>query len=279
MSEAKERWRSELENARKNAAPRPELEEKIRALQKELELKSEELPMAVRAELAKARSEWNKEKQEEIHRLQEQNEQDYRQFLDDHRNKINEVLAAAKEDFLRQKAELLLQKETELQACLDQSRREWAMQEAGRLQLEIHQYEEDILMALSLLLGDTPEEDADGSEDKQLLEIMLACSSKWASTQYFKKLKACIRKALQGMLSLHAGDAGPEWEKVRSHKRVERAIQQPQDDCQSCHGIFFLFSCLQFNGCKTWYFYQWFKKIFCSRIACFLAKETLLVQI
>ncbi|XP_063104446.1 centrosomal protein of 152 kDa isoform X3 [Cavia porcellus] len=213
VSEAKERWRSELENARKNAAPRPELEEKIRALQKELELKSEELPMAVRAELAKARSEWNKEKQEEIHRLQEQNEQDYRQFLDDHRNKINEVLAAAKEDFLRQKAELLLQKETELQACLDQSRREWAMQEAGRLQLEIHQYEEDILMALSLLLGDTPEEDADGSEDKQLLEIMLACSSKWASTQYFKKLKACIRKALQGMLSLHAGDAGPEWEK------------------------------------------------------------------
>lgn len=92
----------------------------IHSLQRELELKNEELPVVVRAELAKAQSEWNK-KSRRNHRIQEQNEQDYRQFLDDHRNKINEVLAAAKEDFMKQKTELLLQKETELQMCLDQS--------------------------------------------------------------------------------------------------------------------------------------------------------------
>lgn len=213
ISEAKEKWKSELENMKKSGIPGKELEEKIHSLQRELELKNEEVPVVVRAELAKARSEWNKEKQEEIHRIQEQNEQDYRQFLDDHRNKINEVLAAAKEDFVKQKTELLLQKETELQTCLDQSRREWAMQEARRIQLEIYQYEEDILSVLEFLLKDTQKEHVSGSEDKQLLEIMSTCSSKWVSAQYFEKLKACIQKAFQDILSLAIESTNSEWEK------------------------------------------------------------------
>ncbi|CAK6432256.1 unnamed protein product [Pipistrellus nathusii] len=213
VSEAKEKWKSELENMKKNVTPGKELEEKIHSLQRELELKDEEVPVVVRAELAKARSEWNKEKQEEIHRIQEQNEQDYRQFLDDHRNKINEVLAAAKDDFLKQKAELLLQKETELQTCLDQSRREWTVQEARRVQQEICQYEEDILTVLELLLKDTPKEQASGSENKQLSELVSTCSSKWASVRYFEKLKACIQKALQDMLSLLTENANSGWEK------------------------------------------------------------------
>uniref|UniRef100_A0A8C3WSY5 Centrosomal protein 152 n=1 Tax=Catagonus wagneri TaxID=51154 RepID=A0A8C3WSY5_9CETA len=202
VSEAKEKWKSEIANMKKNAIPGKELEEKIHSLQKELELKNEEVPVVVRAELAKARSEWNKEKQEEIHRIQEQNEQDYRQFLDDHRNKINEVLAAAKEDFMKQKTELLLQKETELRMCLDQSRREWTMQEAKRIQLEIQQYEEDILTVLEFLLRDTRKEQASGSENKPLLELLSTCSSKWVSVQYFEKLKACIQKAFLDVLSL-----------------------------------------------------------------------------
>ncbi|XP_031524579.1 centrosomal protein of 152 kDa isoform X3 [Papio anubis] len=213
VSEAKEKWKSELENMKKNILPGTELEEKIHSLQRELELKNEEVPVVIRAELAKARSEWNKEKQEEICRIQEQNEQDYRQFLDDHRNKINEVLAAAKEDFMKQKTELLLQKETELQTCLDQSRREWTMQEAKRIQLEIYQYEEDILTVLGVLLRDTQKEHVSDSEDKQLLEIMSTCSSKWMSVQYFEKLKGCIQKAFQDTLPLLVENADPQWEK------------------------------------------------------------------
>ncbi|XP_011920658.1 PREDICTED: centrosomal protein of 152 kDa isoform X4 [Cercocebus atys] len=214
VSEAKEKWKSELENMKKNILPGTELEEKIHSLQRELELKNEEVPVVIRAELAKARSEWNKEKQEEIRRIQEQNEQDYRQFLDDHRNKINEVLAAAKEDFMKQKTELLLQKETELQTCLDQSRREWTMQEAKRIQLEIYQYEEDILTVLGVLLRDTQKEHVSDSEDKQLLEIMSTCSSKWMSAQYFEKLKGCIQKAFQDTLPLLVENADPQWEKI-----------------------------------------------------------------
>ncbi|KAF6350968.1 centrosomal protein 152 [Rhinolophus ferrumequinum] len=213
VSEAKEKWKSELENLKKNVTPGKELEEKIQSLQRELELKNEEVPVVVRAELAKARSEWNKEKQEEIHRIQEQNEQDYRQFLDDHRNKINEVLAAAKDDFVKQKTELLLQKETELQACLDQSRREWTMQEARRIQLEIYQYEEDILSVLESLLKDTLKEHVSGSENKQLSERVSTWSSKWVSVQYFEKLKTCIQKAFQDILPLLVENADSEWEK------------------------------------------------------------------
>ncbi|KAG8505296.1 Centrosomal protein of 152 kDa [Galemys pyrenaicus] len=212
ISEAKEKWKRELENM-KIVIPGKELEEKINSLERELELKNEETPVVVRAELAKARSEWNKEKQEEIHKIQEQNEQDYRQFLDDHRNKINEVLTAAKEDFMKQKTELLLQKETELQTCLDQSRREWAMQEARRIQLEIYQYEEDVLTVLEFLLRDTQKEHMSGSDDKQLVEVVSTCSSKWVSVQYFEKLKVCIQKALQDILSLLKEHANPEWDK------------------------------------------------------------------
>uniref|UniRef100_A0A8D2AIW0 Centrosomal protein 152 n=1 Tax=Sciurus vulgaris TaxID=55149 RepID=A0A8D2AIW0_SCIVU len=213
VSEAKEKWKSELENMKKNVTPGKELEEKILSLQKELELKNKEVPVVVRAELAKAWSEWNREKQEEIHKIQEQNEQDYRQFLDDHRSKINEVLATAKEDFMKQKTELLLQKETELQACLDQSRREWTVQEARRIQLEIHQYEEDVLTVVELLLRETQKEYVSGSENKELLEIMSTCSSKWLSVQYFEKLKVCIQKVLQDTVSLLKENTSPEGEK------------------------------------------------------------------
>ncbi|XP_047395977.1 centrosomal protein of 152 kDa isoform X3 [Sciurus carolinensis] len=213
VSEAKEKWKSELENMKKNVTPGKELEEKILSLQKELELKNKEVPVVVRAELAKAWSEWNREKQEEIHKIQEQNEQDYRQFLDDHRSKINEVLATAKEDFMKQKTELLLQKETELQACLDQSRREWTVQEARRIQLEIHQYEEDILTLVELLLRETQKEYVSGSENKELLEIMSTCSSKWLSVQYFEKLKVCIQKVLQDTVSLLKENTSSEGEK------------------------------------------------------------------
>ncbi|XP_045142398.1 centrosomal protein of 152 kDa [Echinops telfairi] len=227
VSEAKEQWERELEAMKKAVVPGKDLEEQLRSLQRELELKDEEVPVVVRAELAKARSEWNKEKQEEIHRLQEQNEQDYRQFLDDHRNKINEVLAAAKEDFMKQKSELLLHQETELQTCLDQSRREWTMQEGRRIQVEIYQYEEDILAVLDLLLRDAQKELGGVSGKQQLLEVVSICSSKWVSVQYLEKLKACIQKAFRGVVFSLREIAG-----LRGGKNnMAKIAQDPASQC------------------------------------------------
>uniref|UniRef100_A0A4X2KEW7 Centrosomal protein 152 n=1 Tax=Vombatus ursinus TaxID=29139 RepID=A0A4X2KEW7_VOMUR len=205
--EAKEKWKTELGNSEENVK---ELEVKIFSLQKELELKEEEIPVIVRAKLAKSRSDWNKEKQEEIHRIQEQNEKDYRKFLDDHRNKINEVLAAAKEDFMKQKTELILQKEAELQACLEQKQREWTIQEGKQIQMEIHQYEEDVLTEIELLVEEIYEE-LSGIENKHLSKTKSPCSPRRLNAQYLEKLRACIQMAFRGTLYRLLENSNPEW--------------------------------------------------------------------
>ncbi|KAM5235531.1 centrosomal protein of 152 kDa-like [Ctenodactylus gundi] len=231
VREAKEKWKSDLENAKVAVAREQELDEKICSLEKELELKKEEVPVIVRAELAKARSEWSREKQQEIHRIQEQNEQDYRQFLDEHRHKITEALVAAKEAFLKQKAELLFQKEKELQACLEQSRREWTAQEGQRLQVAIRQYQEDILEVLGFLLSGTAKDCDPGSEDRQLLEAMSSCSSKWVSGQYLEKLKACIQKACPDRLARLTASGSPEPEKdLLVWTLAEETVESQQAD-------------------------------------------------
>ncbi|XP_056666142.1 centrosomal protein of 152 kDa isoform X4 [Monodelphis domestica] len=207
LLEAKEKWKIELGNTEESVK---ELEAKIFSLQRELELKEEEIPVIVRAKLAKSRSEWNKEKQEEIHSIQEQNEKDYRKFLDDHRNKINEVLAAAKEDFMKQKTELILQKEAELQACLEQKQREWTIQEGKQLQMEIHQYEEDVLTEIELLVEEIYEE-LSGIENKHLSKTKSPCFPRRLNAQYLEKLRACIQMAFRGTLYRLLENSNPEW--------------------------------------------------------------------
>uniref|UniRef100_F7G564 Centrosomal protein 152 n=1 Tax=Monodelphis domestica TaxID=13616 RepID=F7G564_MONDO len=210
LLEAKEKWKIELGNTEESVK---ELEAKIFSLQRELELKEEEIPVIVRAKLAKSRSEWNKEKQEEIHSIQEQNEKDYRKFLDDHRNKINEVLAAAKEDFMKQKTELILQKEAELQACLEQKQREWTIQEGKQLQMEIHQYEEDVLTEIELLVEEIYEE-LSGIENKHLSKTKSPCFPRRLNAQYLEKLRACIQMAFRGTLYRLLENSNPEWKMV-----------------------------------------------------------------
>uniref|UniRef100_A0A8C0QP79 Centrosomal protein 152 n=1 Tax=Chelonoidis abingdonii TaxID=106734 RepID=A0A8C0QP79_CHEAB len=216
LSAAEEKWKKQLENTEKSGARTKELEEKIISLRKELELKKEEIPATVKAELAQARAQWNKEKQEEILRLQEQNERDYRSFLDDHRNKINEVLVTAKEDLVKQKNELLIQKEAELKMCLDQKQREWAAQETKRLQEEIHQYEEKILMELEFLLGEIHEELVKNRNNEHTWQDTCSNSTLQLNHQYKDKLKASLQKAFKGTVhtilekASWIGPGGPE---------------------------------------------------------------------
>ncbi|NXB15179.1 CE152 protein, partial [Rhagologus leucostigma] len=192
LSAAEEKWKKEYESTERSGPRMKELEEKVISLRKELELKKEEIPAAVKAELAKARVQWNKEKQEEILQIQEQNERDYRSFLDDHRNRIKEVLATAKEDLAKQKNELSIQKEAEIKMLLDQKQQEWEAQEAKRLQDEINRYEEKTLVELEYLLIEIHEE-------------LVKCTHSWKdkcfdshvqlSSQGKDKLKACLQKA------------------------------------------------------------------------------------
>ncbi|XP_064524893.1 centrosomal protein of 152 kDa isoform X2 [Pseudopipra pipra] len=195
LSAAEEKWKKEHESTERSGPRVKELEEKIISLRKELELKKEEIPAAIKAELAKARAQWNKEKQEEILQIQEQNERDYRSFLDDHRNRIKEVLATAREDLAKQKNDLSIQKEAEIKMLLDQKQQEWEAQEAKRLQDEVNRYEEKTLVELEYLLSELHEELVKCTHSQHSLKDKCFDSHVQLNSQCKDKLKACLQKA------------------------------------------------------------------------------------
>ncbi|XP_050834504.1 centrosomal protein of 152 kDa isoform X3 [Serinus canaria] len=195
LSAAEEKWKKEYESTETSGLRVKELEEKIISLRRELELKKEEIPAAVKAELAKARVQWNKEKQEEILQIQEQNERDYQSFLDDHRTRIKEVLATAKEDLAKQKNDLSIQKEAEMRMLLEQKQREWEAQEAKRLQDEMNRYEEKTLVELEYLLSEIHEELVKCTQSKHSWKDKGFDSHVQLTSQGKDKLKACLQKA------------------------------------------------------------------------------------
>ncbi|XP_019359723.1 PREDICTED: centrosomal protein of 152 kDa isoform X1 [Gavialis gangeticus] len=211
LSAAEEKWKKELENAEKSGTRIKELEEKIISLRRELEIKKDEIPATVKAEVAKARAQWNKEKQEEILQIQEQNERDYRSFLDDHRNKIKEVLATAKDDLVKQKNELLAQKEAEIKSCLDQKQREWTAQETKRLQEEIHQHKEKVLVELEHLLGEIHEELVKSTNKECSQQDNSSSTPAQLNSQYKERLKTCLEKVYRGTVHTLLEKAKQEW--------------------------------------------------------------------
>ncbi|XP_063025812.1 centrosomal protein of 152 kDa isoform X3 [Melospiza melodia melodia] len=211
LSAAEEKWKKEYESTETSGLRVKELEEKIISLRRELELKKEEIPAAVKAELAKARVQWNKEKQEEILQIQEQNERDYQSFLDDHRNRIKEVLATAKGDLAKQKNDLSIQKEAEIKMLLEQKQREWEAQEAKRLQDEMNQYEEKTLLELEYLLSEIHEELVKCTQSKHSWKDKGFDSHVQLSSQGKDKLKACLQKAYRTTVCTILEKKEQEW--------------------------------------------------------------------
>ncbi|XP_069722793.1 centrosomal protein of 152 kDa [Phaenicophaeus curvirostris] len=211
LSVAEEKWKKEHESTEKSGPRIKELEEKVVSLKRELELKKEEIPAAIKAELAKARAQWNKEKQEEILQIQEQNERDYRSFLDDHKNRIKEVLATAKEDLAKQKNDLSIQKEAEIKILLDQKQREWEAQETKRLQDEINLYEEKTLTELQYLLCEIHEELVKCTHRKHSWKDECFDTRVELNPQCKDKLKACLQKAYRTTVYTILENKEQEW--------------------------------------------------------------------
>ncbi|XP_015267267.1 PREDICTED: centrosomal protein of 152 kDa [Gekko japonicus] len=202
VSAAEEKWKKELESSDQTRVRTKDLEEKILSLKRELELKKEEIPAIVKAEVAKARTLWNKEKQEEILAIQEQNEKDYHAFLHDHRNKINELLAKAKEDFAKQKEELLEQKEADLKVCLERKQQEWAVQEAKRFQNEVCQYEDRALIQVELLLDEMHKDFVRCAGDMPAWQAEWQTAPHIQSNLRFKdRLMLCLQKVYTNAVS------------------------------------------------------------------------------
>lgn len=196
-----------------------ELEERILSLKRELKLKEDEVSAFIKAELAKARAHWNKEKQEELLGIQEQNEKDYHSFLRDHNNKVHEVLTKAKDEFAKQKQELLDQKEAELKVRLDRQQQEWAVQEAKRFQNEVHQYEERILVQLELLLDEMHKDVVNCGSDEH------GWHAKWSpppfqiNLHFKQKLMLCLQKAFKDTVCTILEKAKQEWKEVNTQEK------------------------------------------------------------
>ncbi|XP_065497955.1 centrosomal protein of 152 kDa [Caloenas nicobarica] len=229
LSAAEEKWKKEYENTEKSGPRMKELEEKVISLKKELELKKEEFPAAIKAELAKARAQWNKEKQEEILQIQEQNERDYRSFLDEHRNRIKEVLAIAKEDLAKQKNDLSIQKEAEMKMLLDQKQREWEAQERKKLQDAINQYEEKTLVELEYLLSEIHEELVKGTCNKHSWKDKCLDAPAQLNRQCKDKLKAYLQKAYRTTIYTILEKEEREWK-----EKYEELLNNVNKEAYSC---------------------------------------------
>ncbi|KAM6257456.1 centrosomal protein of 152 kDa isoform 2-T2 [Porphyrio hochstetteri] len=229
LSAAEEKWKKEYENAEKSGPRVKELEEKVISLKKELDLKREEIPAAIKAELAKARAKWNKEKQEEILQIQEQNERDYRSFLDDHRNRIQEVLATAKEDLAKQKNDLCIQKEAEIKMLLDQKQREWEAQETKRLRDEINRYEEKTVVDLEYLLSEIHEELVKCTRSKHSWKDKCFDAHAQLNHQCKDKLKACLQKAYRTTVYTILEKKEREWQ-----EKYEDLVSNVDKEAYSC---------------------------------------------
>ncbi|XP_077173465.1 centrosomal protein of 152 kDa isoform X2 [Paroedura picta] len=217
VSAAEEKWKKEVGSSDQTRVRTKELEERILSLKRELELKKEEIPALVKAELAKARTLWNKEKQEEVLAIQDQNERDYHAFLHDHRNKINELLAKAKEDFAKQKAELLEQKEADMKVCLERKQQEWAVQEAKRFQSEVQQYEDRTLIQAELLLDEMHKDLMRCAGDLSAWQAQWRTAPRTQSNLPFKdRLMLCLQKAYTDAVS-----AALEKARQKGNKRPE----------------------------------------------------------
>ncbi|XP_054244147.1 centrosomal protein of 152 kDa [Indicator indicator] len=232
LSAAEEKWKKEYENTEKSGPKVKELEEKVISLKKELELKKEEIPAAIKAELARARAQWNKEKQEEILQIQEQNERDYRLFLDDHRNRIKEVLATAKEDLAKQRNELSIQKEAEIKMLLDQKQQEWEAHEAKRLQDEINRYEEKTLLELEYLLSEIHEELVKCTHNKHSWKDKCFDTHVQLNSQCKDKLKTCLQKAYRTTVYTILEKKEQEWKE--KYEELLSNVNKESCSCLQC---------------------------------------------
>ncbi|XP_032089427.1 centrosomal protein of 152 kDa [Thamnophis elegans] len=230
VSAVEEKWKKQLENNEKAQRRIQELEEKTLSLRRELELKEDETSSLIKAELAKAHSQWIKEKQEEILNMQDQNEKECHALLQDQKVKLGEMFAKAKEDLENRKEELLGQKEAELKACLVRKQQEWAVQEAKRLQNEIHQYEDRILVQVELLVDDLHKDLVQWASCEHPWETKWDTSPPLQINLQFKdKLTFCLQKAYRSTVNAILEKAMEKWN--QKHEDLGSNFKDLDDSC------------------------------------------------
>ncbi|MGH0118999.1 UNVERIFIED_CONTAM: hypothetical protein FKN15_003548, partial [Acipenser sinensis] len=226
LKAAEERWKkTHLKEIDRMEASAKNTEEKALSLQRKLDHQKKEEAALIKAELAKAHAQWNREKREEINKIHEANEKDYRAFLEEHRSKLNEVVAVAKEDFERQKKELIIRKETHFKQILDRQQKEWSTQQAEKIEREKRQNEDEILIELEVLLGEIKELLVKDPNSQSQSPDKSSSTPKQAHNQYFGKLKACLVSTCKDVVSKVMDVSKQEWEK-KSEEKLRCALTE-----------------------------------------------------
>ncbi|XP_029991421.1 centrosomal protein of 152 kDa isoform X2 [Sphaeramia orbicularis] len=119
LAAAEDQWhkrqKNQLEEQSSGAQRVEELQEKVTALQIQLEQTRKEQTALLKAELAGARAVWNRDKQQQISIIKAQCQQAYQTKLEEQHKNLEEALQKTREDEDLQKKELLLQMEAKLQ--------------------------------------------------------------------------------------------------------------------------------------------------------------------
>ncbi|KAM4675940.1 centrosomal protein of 152 kDa [Discoglossus pictus] len=211
VAAAEENWKKSTGQIECNIKQK-DLEENIVSMKREIELKNEEYQALLKAELAKARAQWNKEKQEEIHNIQAQNESDYCAFLNEHRTKISEILCTANVDFEKQKNELITQKEAEIKERLDQRLKVWATEESQRM----HARENEILLEVELQLNDIHNE----LIDTKCVKDRSPSVATSLGVHFLEKLRACLERSIKFIVYSTLKNAKQEWNQQYEEKQM-----------------------------------------------------------
>lgn len=125
LQEEVRRWRQLEEDLKTEVEEVAHLQSQVDDLQSQLDHEREEKAALLKAELLAARASWNREKQQEISSLQAFQEEQLKQVQKDVRKEVNGEAE-------RQRKELLLQKEAELQQALRDREEDWKRQEDRR---------------------------------------------------------------------------------------------------------------------------------------------------
>ncbi|XP_075132301.1 centrosomal protein of 152 kDa [Leptodactylus fuscus] len=215
VAAAEENWKlgaGKVDHSKKEK----ELEEQIASLKRGLERKNEEFEAQMKVQLGEARALWNKERQEEIHQIQAQNEKDYRTFLNEHRMKIAEVLSTAKADFEKQKNDQVSQKATELTEMFNQQLKQRVSEESRKLQ----DHDAEILSEIERLLSGIHDE----LLEKRVLDLFSYTSSN-LDTQFLDKLRSCLQKSVKSITYKAIINAKSEWMQKSDENLANRELK------------------------------------------------------
>ncbi|CAB1331866.1 unnamed protein product, partial [Coregonus sp. 'balchen'] len=136
LQEEVQRWRQLEEDLKTEVEEVAHLQSQVDDLQSQLGREREDKAALLEAELLAARASWSRDKQQEISSLQIFQEEQLKQAQKEARKEANGELE-------RQRKELLLQKEAELQQALRDREEDWKSQEERRGQVERRQGREE----------------------------------------------------------------------------------------------------------------------------------------